>query len=137
MEISFQCVFLPGKHVSYTHHLWKLKLSKVASFLKLIIEMIHSIQKISTCIYVLCFCFFFVLDNGPHYHNSGVLCYLAEVNSVFNFTLKEYNNFEAGEGKSRLDSHFAHISHKIVRWVRLGNDLESGEQVADLIKVII
>ena len=57
------------------------------------------------------------------------------MNRVFNLTLKEYNNFEAGEGKSQLDSHFAHISHKIVRWVRLGNDLESGEQVADLIKV--
>jgi len=56
------------------------------------------------------------------------------VNRVFNFTIKEYNNFEAGEGKSQLDSHFAHISHKIVRWVRLGNDLESGEQVAELIK---
>ena len=79
--------------------------------------------------------FFGLLDNGPHYHNSGFLFYLTEVNRVFNFTLKEYNNFEAGEGKSQLDSHFAHISHKIVRWVRLGNDLESGEQVADLIKV--
>jgi len=74
-------------------------------------------------------------DNGPHYHNSAVLFYLSEVNRVFNFTIKEYNNFEAGEGKSQLDSHFAHISHKIVRWVRLGNDLESGEQVAELIKV--
>ena len=84
--------------------------------------------------YTLVFSFF--LDNGPHYHNSGVLFYLAEVNDVFNVTLKEYNNFEAGEGKSRLDSHFAHISHKIVRWVRLGNDLESGEQVANLIKVM-
>ena len=56
---------------------------------------------------------------------------------MFNFPLKEYNNFEAGEGESRLDSHFAHISHKIVRWVRFCNDLESGEQVADLIKVIV
>ena len=28
-----------------------------------------------------------------------------------------------------------HISHKIVQWVRLGNDLESGEQVAELIEV--
>lgn len=78
-----------------------------------------------------------VLDNGPHYHNSGVLLYLSEVNRVFNITLKEYNFFEAGEGKSQLDSHFAHISHKIVRWVRLGKDLESGEQVAELIKVYI
>ena len=65
-----------------------------------------------------------------------MLYYLSEVNQVFNITLKEYNNFEAGEGKSRLDSHFAHISHKIVRWVRIGNDLESGEQVAELVKVI-
>ena len=81
--------------------------------------------------------FFFFLDNGPHCHNSGVLFYLAEVNNFFNFPLKEYNNFEAGEGESRLDSHFAHISHKIIRWLRLGNDLESGEQVADLIKVIV
>ena len=56
---------------------------------------------------------------------------------MFNNPLKEYNNFEAGEGESRLDSHFAHISHKIVRWVRLGNGLESGVQVADLIKVIV
>ena len=56
---------------------------------------------------------------------------------MFSFPLKEYNNFEAGEGESRLDSHFAHISHKIVRWVRLGNGLESGVQVADLIKVIV
>ena len=53
----------------------------------------------------------------------------------FNINLKEYNYLEGGEGKSQLDSHFAHISHKIVRWVRTGNDLESGEQVADLIKV--
>jgi len=99
--------------VSYTFHLKKLKLSKVALFLKLIIEKIHSIQKILTYMYVLC-CLFF-LDNGPRYHNSRVQCYLAEVNSVFDFTLKKHNNFEAGEGKSRLDSHFAHISHKIVR----------------------
>ena len=69
--------------------------------------------------------------------DNGVLFCLTEVNNVFSFPLKEYNNFEAGEGESRLDSHFAHISHKIVRWVRLGNDLESGEQVADFIKVIV
>ena len=56
------------------------------------------------------------------------------MNRLFNFTLKENNNFEAGKGKSQLDSHFAHISHKIVWWVRLGNGLESGEQVAELIK---
>ena len=43
---------------------------------------------------------FFFLDNGHHYHNTGFILYLAEVNKVFNLTLVEYNNFEAGEGKS-------------------------------------
>lgn len=40
------------------------------------------------------------LDNGPRYHHSGFLLYLAEVNGAFNINLVEYNRFEAGEGKS-------------------------------------
>ena len=54
---------------------------------------------------------------------------------MFGIELVEYNNFEAGEGKTVLDTHFAHVSHKLVRWVRVGNDLESGEQLADLLEV--
>lgn len=54
----------------------------------------------------------FFTDNGPHYHNTTVLVYLSEVNCNFNITLKEYNYFEAGEGKTVLDTHFAHNSHK-------------------------
>ena len=50
-------------------------------------------------------------------------------------SLLEYNNFEAGEGKTSLDTHFAHISHKIVRYVRLGNDLETGEELGQLVQV--
>lgn len=64
-----------------------------------------------------------------------MLLYLAEVNLSFNIKLLEYNNFEAGEGKTVLDTHFAHVSHKIVRWVRVGNDLDSGEQLANLLEV--
>ena len=80
---------------------------------------------------------FISTDNGPHYHNSGFLFYLAEANQVFDLTLVEYNNFEAGEGKSQLDTHFAHISHKIVRWVRVGNNLETGQQLGELIGVCV
>jgi len=72
-------------------------------------------------------------DNRPHYHNTGFILYLAEVTRAFGLTLVEYNNFEAGEGKSMLDTHFAHISHKIVRWVRVGNNLQSGSQLGELI----
>ncbi|KAK3742378.1 hypothetical protein QZH41_002603 [Actinostola sp. cb2023] len=59
---------------------------------------------------------YFKKDNGLHYHNSSVLCYLSEMNRAFSFNIVEYNNFEAGEGKSVLDTHFAHISNKIIRW---------------------
>ena len=75
------------------------------------------------------------LDNGAHYHNTGFILYLAEVNRLFNITLVGYNNFEAGEGKSQLDTNFAHISHKIVCWVREGNNLETGNQLGELIGV--
>lgn len=66
-----------------------------------------------------------------------MLLYLAEVNAAFNIKLLENNNFEAGEGKTVLDTHFAHVSHKIVRWVRVGNNLDSGEQLANLLEVWI
>ena len=80
---------------------------------------------------------FISTDNGPQYHNSGLLFYLAEANQVFDLTLVEYNNFEAGEGKSQLDTHFAHISQKIVRWLRVGNNLETGQQLGELTGVCV
>ena len=77
------------------------------------------------------------LDSGPHYHNTGFILYLAEVSQALQLTLVEYNNFEAGEEKSKLDTHFAHISHKIVWRVRVGNNLETGSQLGDLTGVCI
>ena len=41
------------------------------------------------------------------------------------------------EGKTVLDTHFAHVSHKMVRWVRMGKNLDSGEQLANLLEVWI
>lgn len=61
--------------------------------------------------------------------------YLAEVNSIFLSKLVEYNHFETGVGKTVLDMHFVHVSHKLGRWVRVGNDLESGEQLQDLLEI--
>ena len=91
---------------------------------------------ISLChLHVSLTCVLLSTENGPHYHNTAVLAYLSEVNEVFNVNLLEYNNFEAGEGKTALDTHFAHISHKIVRYVRLGNDLETGEELGQLVQV--
>lgn len=61
------------------------------------------------------------------------MLYLAEVNEAFDLTLAEYNNLEAGDGKTVRNTHFAHISHKIVRKVQVGEDFVSGGQLADLI----
>ena len=66
-----------------------------------------------------------------------IILYLAEVRQAFQLTLVEYNNFEAGEGTSKLETEFAHISHKIVKWVRVGNNLETRSQLGDLIGVCI
>ena len=78
---------------------------------------------------------FLFTDNGLHYHYTAVLAYLSEVNDVFNLKLQQYNNFDSGEGKTARNTHFAHISHKIVRYVHLGNDLERGEELGDLVQV--
>lgn len=91
---------------------------------------VHVLKSIFSVLWMFCFVY---IDNGTHYHNSGFLLYLAEVNAAFNLHLIEYNNFEAGEGKSKLDTHFAHISSKIVHWVRVGNNLKSGSQLGELI----
>ena len=66
-----------------------------------------------------------------------IILYLAEVRQAFQLTLVEYNNFEAGEGTSKLETEFAHISNKIVKWVRVGNNLETRSQLGDLIGVCI
>ena len=70
-----------------------------------------------------------------HTTTTQGLLYLAQLNDIFNLSLLEYNYFEAGEGKTVLDTHFAHNSHKIVSWVRVGNNLQSGEQLGELIVV--
>ena len=62
---------------------------------------------------------------------------LSEVNQAFNLTIIEHNFFKAGEGKFLLDARFAHISHKIIRRVRVRNNVKTGEQLGSLIKVCI
>lgn len=36
-----------------------------------------------------------------------------------------------------LDIYFVYVFYKLVYWVRIGNDLESGEQLVDLLEVRI
>lgn len=56
-----------------------------------------------------------------------MLCYLVEVNVIFDLILLEYNNFEVGEGKIVLDIYFVYVFYKIVYWVYVGNNLDFGD----------
>ena len=80
--------------------------------------------------------YFLESPNGPHHHYTTVLLYLAEVNMAFSVKLMEYNQFEAGEGKTVLDTHFTRVSHKTVWWVSVGNDLDTREKLGNLLEVI-
>ncbi|CAH3139839.1 unnamed protein product [Porites lobata] len=61
--------------------------------------------------------YFLESPNGPHHHYTTVLLYLAQVDKAFSVKLMEYNQFEAGKGKTVLDTHFTRVSHKTVRWL--------------------
>ena len=67
--------------------------------------------------------------NGPRYHNTAILTYLSEVKDAFNVNLLEYNTFETGEGKTPLDTQFAHIPHKVEWYVRVDHNVEIGEEL--------
>ncbi|RGB23102.1 hypothetical protein C1646_822251 [Rhizophagus diaphanus] len=41
---------------------------------------------------------------------------------------------EAGEAKTAIDSHHAQISHAIKRWVKIGHEIEGGEDIENAIK---
>ena len=80
--------------------------------------------------------YFLESPNGPHHHYTTVLLYLAQVDKAFSVKLMEYNQFEAGKGKTVLDTHFTRVSHKTVRWVSVGNDLDTREKLGNLLEVI-
>ena len=80
--------------------------------------------------------YFLESPNGPQHHYTTVLLYLVQVDKAFSVKLMEYNQFEAGKGKTVLDTHFTRVSHKTVRWVSVGNDLDTREKLGNLLEVI-
>ncbi|CAB5393610.1 unnamed protein product [Rhizophagus irregularis] len=52
----------------------------------------------------------------------------------YNISIKNWIFLEAGEAKTTIDSHHAQITHAIKRYVKLGYDITSGENIEDAIK---
>ncbi|RHZ61185.1 hypothetical protein Glove_349g83 [Diversispora epigaea] len=68
-------------------------------------------------------------DNGSHYHCSETMALISKWPEWYNIECKKWCFLEAGEAKTSIDSHHAQISHAIKRYVRLGFDLNSGEDI--------
>ncbi|RHZ85233.1 hypothetical protein Glove_69g36 [Diversispora epigaea] len=69
-----------------------------------------------------------ISDNGPHYHNTELMIILSYWKEWYNIT---------GEAKTAIDSHHAQITHAIKRYVKLGFDITSGENIKDAIKDLV
>ncbi|UZO17066.1 uncharacterized protein OCT59_008428 [Rhizophagus irregularis] len=103
-----------------------------------------------------------ISDNGPHYHNTELMIILSYWKEWYNISIKNWIFLEAGEAKTTIDSHHAQvikylildilnfeknlqsiyqiisfiyeITHAIKRYVKLGYDITSGENIEDAIK---
>ena len=47
-----------------------------------------------------------------------------------NIELKQYNNFESQEGKTKLDSHYATLKFALISYVKERNDLTSADDIS-------
>ncbi|RHZ55139.1 hypothetical protein Glove_420g6 [Diversispora epigaea] len=75
-------------------------------------------------------------DNGGHYHNADLMMIVSFWPEWYNIEVKKWIFLEAGEAKTSIDSHHAQISHAINRYVRLGFDVQTGQDIENAIKGI-
>ncbi|KJE94555.1 Atypical/RIO/RIO1 protein kinase, variant 2 [Capsaspora owczarzaki ATCC 30864] len=71
-----------------------------------------------------------VTDAGAHYVNSPFSVFLSsKMHTQASFDITDLWHFEAGEGKSRIDLHFAHVSAKFSEFMKGGNSIHNGMDV--------
>ncbi|XP_004346870.2 hypothetical protein CAOG_05185 [Capsaspora owczarzaki ATCC 30864] len=67
---------------------------------------------------------------GAHYVNSPFSVFLSsKMHTQASFDITDLWHFEAGEGKSRIDLHFAHVSAKFSEFMKGGNSIHNGMDV--------
>ncbi|RIB04743.1 hypothetical protein C2G38_2221482 [Gigaspora rosea] len=71
----------------------------------------------------------FISDNEPHYHNADLMMIMGRWKEWYNIHVRKWTFLEAGEAKTAIDSHYAHISHAINRHVRLGFNIAQGSDI--------
>ncbi|GBC53669.2 hypothetical protein GLOIN_2v1483553 [Rhizophagus irregularis DAOM 181602=DAOM 197198] len=75
-----------------------------------------------------------ISDNGGHYHNTELMIILSHWKEWYDVYINKWIFLEAGEAKSTIDSHHAQITHAIKRYVKLGYEIASGEDIEMAIK---
>ncbi|GBB90004.1 hypothetical protein RclHR1_16870010 [Rhizophagus clarus] len=75
-----------------------------------------------------------ISDNGGHYHNSELMAIVSHWYSWYEVEVREWIFLEPGEAKTTVDSHHATITHAIKRYIRIGCELTSGQDIENAIK---
>ncbi|UZO10793.1 uncharacterized protein OCT59_002371 [Rhizophagus irregularis] len=75
-----------------------------------------------------------ISDNGGHYRNTELMIIIGHWKEWYDISPRRWLFLEAGEAKTAIDSHHAQISHAIKRWVKIGHEIEEGEDIENAIK---
>ncbi|POG58390.1 hypothetical protein GLOIN_2v1790442 [Rhizophagus irregularis DAOM 181602=DAOM 197198] len=75
-------------------------------------------------------------DNGMHYHCTELMLIIGQWKEWYNIIPRKWVFLEAGEAKTAIDSHHAQISQAIKRYVKLGYDVNGGNDIEFAIKDI-
>jgi hypothetical protein len=73
-------------------------------------------------------------DNATCYHNSLIVRLAPLIFSRSGITLLSLRYFEAGEGKSIVDRHFASVRHAVVNYVKNGHIFDSSTAIEKVLK---
>ena len=69
-------------------------------------------------------------DNGAHYKNTSLVLWLSNLKELTNVDLRQFNNFEPQEGKTKLDSHYATLKFAFKSYLKEKNDITSVEDIS-------
>ncbi|UZO13203.1 uncharacterized protein OCT59_004708 [Rhizophagus irregularis] len=75
-------------------------------------------------------------DNGMHYHCTELMLIIAHWKEWYNIIPRKWIFLEAGEAKTLIDSHHAQVSQAMKRYVKLGYDVISGDDIELAVKGI-
>lgn len=73
-------------------------------------------------------------DNASNYHNTELLRFCPLIFRSASLNLQKFRFFEAGEGKSLLDRHFATVRHGILRRLINGNPFEGIDDIRAILQ---